>query len=186
LLHVKTAQRREYIKGDIGAALAGAIAELDEEFLLRARGEGLRDGSTAVAAVFAGGRLTVAHVGDSRCVLVGIDDEGHYVSEVVAPNSRSFAPQKHPPVCVRSEAIPPSSLLARLFIFEIPECNLTCEIQECNLTCEIPECNLTCEIPECNLTCEIPECNLTCEIPECNLTCEIQECGLSQRMTSLV
>ena len=121
LLHVKTAQRREYIKGDIGAALAGAIAELDEEFLLKAREEGLRDGSTAVAAVFAGGKLTVAHVGDSRCVLVGIDDEGHYVSEVVVPTSPSVPPMIHPGLCGAS--ILPSSLPAHFLICGVPTCS---------------------------------------------------------------
>lgn len=58
------------------------MGELDEEFLARAKEEGLRDGSTAVAAVFAGGKLTIAHVGDSRCILLGVDRSGDIAFEV--------------------------------------------------------------------------------------------------------
>lgn len=49
------------------AAMKGAFEDLDAEFLTRHRTA--PDGSTAVAALIAGGRLVLAHAGDSRGIL---------------------------------------------------------------------------------------------------------------------
>lgn len=51
------------------AALVSAFEEADEEIIATAQQTGRRYGTTAVCALFLGGRLHVAHVGDSRAVL---------------------------------------------------------------------------------------------------------------------
>lgn len=58
-------------KGNIGAALDEAFRQTEDEYLEISRQNNVRDGTTAVTAVIETetGKLTVAHVGDSRAVL---------------------------------------------------------------------------------------------------------------------
>ncbi len=62
--------KAELVKhADPSTALRNTFLQVDQAFLTKANLNNFEDGSTAVTALIANGQVTVANVGDSRCVL---------------------------------------------------------------------------------------------------------------------
>ncbi|KAH0625567.1 hypothetical protein JD844_015140 [Phrynosoma platyrhinos] len=68
-LHVNVAHHKEILKNPV-EALREAFEKTDEMFLLKARREKLRSGSTGVSALIVGNKLHIAWLGDSQVMLV--------------------------------------------------------------------------------------------------------------------
>jgi protein phosphatase 2C family protein 2/3 len=65
-LHTLLTEHPDYARGKVHRALRDSILQLDKLYGKKAMAEGLSDGSTVVAGVLEGNKLTIAHVGDSR------------------------------------------------------------------------------------------------------------------------
>ncbi len=65
-LHTLVIQHPDYARGKVHRALRDSILQVDKLYGEKSRAEGLTDGSTAVAGILEGSKLTIAHVGDSR------------------------------------------------------------------------------------------------------------------------
>jgi serine/threonine protein phosphatase PrpC len=71
-LHLQLAANPSFVKGEFEGALREVIPAWDRHWLNEARRLGRDDGTTAVLALVQETTITVAHVGDSRAILVDL------------------------------------------------------------------------------------------------------------------
>eukprot|EP01103_Thecamoeba_quadrilineata_P017123 TRINITY_DN5952_c0_g1_i2.p1 TRINITY_DN5952_c0_g1~~TRINITY_DN5952_c0_g1_i2.p1 ORF type:complete len:345 (+),score=92.09 TRINITY_DN5952_c0_g1_i2:20-1054(+) len=93
-LHVYLQEEKE--KQGTAEALAIAFRRIEEDFLAKAKAEDLKDGTTAIVAVFHGDKLIVGNVGDSELIM---SKDGKALSFCLVHN-----PKRNPEEVKRIEA----------------------------------------------------------------------------------